>query len=283
MVLAMALLQLLGSLTYPIAKVGLEHIEPFTFAFYRYLLASSALLLMVRFTKRQPPIERKDWRHIAVLGALIIIFNQTLYLVGQHLTGAGHGAVLFATTPVWVFVLAVIHLKERPRWRRTLGFVLATCGVLTIMLGGAITISTDYLIGDLILLVSVLAWAYYTVFGKRLVEKYGALRMTAYALSIGSLLYMPFGLYRAVTFDYSSTPLAAWGSVIYLALGLSSVVYVLWYWLLKYLDASRIAVYHNVQPVIATTVAYVFLGEPLTATFIVGGLVVLVGVITTEI
>lgn len=283
MVLAMGLLQVMGSLTYPIAKFGLEHIEPFTIAFYRYLLASGALLLLVQFTHRRPPVAREDWKHIAALGVLIIIFNQTLYLVGQKLTGAGHGAVLFATTPVWIFVLALIHLRERPRWRRTLGIILATAGVMTIMLGGAINISTDYLLGDLILLVSVLAWAYYTVFGKRLVEKYGALRMTAYALSIGCLFYAPFGLYFALTFDYSGPPLAAWGSVAYLALGLSGVVYVLWYWLLKYLDASRIAVYHNIQPVIASSVAYMFLGEPLTAPFIVGGLVVLVGVITTEL
>ena len=89
--------------------------------------------------------------------------------------------------------------------------------------------------------------------------------------------------YRAVVFDYSQVTLAAWGSVAYMALGLSVFVYVLWYWLLKQLDASKIAVYHNVQPIIASGIAYVYLAEPLTMMFIVGGLIVLAGVIITEV
>jgi len=83
-------------------------------------------------------------------------------------------------------------------------------------------------------------------------------------------------------YDYSQATLGAWGAVLYMALGLSVFVYVLWYWLLKYMDASRIAVYHNIQPVIATVVAYIFLGETLTVPFIIGGLIVLAGVITSE-
>ena len=56
----------------------------------------------------------------------------------------------------------------------------------------------------------------------------------------------------------------------------------MWYWVLKYMEASRLAVYHNIQPIIASAIAYFWLGEPLTMAFIVGGLIVLVGVIVTE-
>ena len=107
-------------------------------------------------------------------------------------------------------------------------------------------------------------------------------RITAYALASGSALYFPFGLYHAIRFDYSAVTIAAWGSVAYMAVGLSLVVYVLWYWVLKYMDASRIAVFHNVQPVLATVVSVLWLGERLTGTFMVGGLVVLAGVIIAE-
>ena len=117
---------------------------------------------------------------------------------------------------------------------------------------------------------------------EKLVEKYGAIRITAYSLAIGSTVYLPFGLIFAVQYDYSQATLAAWGSVAYMAIGLSVVVYVLWYWFLKQFDASRIAVYHNMQPVIASAGAYFFLGEPLTTVFVIGGLAVLAGVIITE-
>jgi drug/metabolite transporter (DMT)-like permease len=93
---------------------------------------------------------------------------------------------------------------------------------------------------------------------------------------------MPFGLVFALKYDYSQATLGAWFSVVYMAIGLSGFVYVLWYWLLKYLEASRIAVYHNVQPIIASFVAYAFLGESLSTVFLVGGAIVIAGVIVTE-
>jgi len=279
---AMIVLQSLGGICYPIAKYGLNIIEPFTFAFFRYILSSLVLLTMVYMKKREPRIERTDWWKIIGLGAIIIPFNQTLFLVGQSLTGAGHGAFLFATTPVWIFILATIHLREKATVRRAVGIAVATGGVMGIMWSGLADFGWEYLRGDLIIVVSVIAWAYYTIFGKKLVRKYGALRMTAYSLSFGAILYFPFGVYHALQYDYSQATLAAWGSGAYMAIALSAIVYVLWYWLLKYLDASRIAVYHNIQPVIASIVAYTVLGESLSAVFLIGGAVVIVGVVITE-
>ena len=279
---AMIVLQSLGGICYPIAKYGLSIIEPYTFAFFRYILSSIVLLAMVYVKKREPRIERADWWKIIGLGAIIIPFNQTLFLVGQSLTGAGHGAFLFATTPIWVFVLAVLHLREKSTVRRAVGIAVATGGVMSIMWSGLADFGWEYLRGDLIIIVSVIAWAYYTIFGKQLVRKYGALRMTAYSLSLGAILYFPFGAYHALQYDYSQATLAAWGSVAYMAIALSVVVYVLWYWLLKYFDASRIAVYHNIQPIIASIVAYTILGESLSAVFLIGGAVVIVGVVITE-
>jgi drug/metabolite transporter (DMT)-like permease len=133
-----------------------------------------------------------------------------------------------------------------------------------------------------IIIIAVLVWVLYTILGKPLVVKYGALRTTAYALASGSAVYFPFGLYRAVTFDYSAVTAGAWISVLYVALGVSIGSYVLWYWLIKNMDVTRVAVFHNLGPIIATSVAVVFLGEPLTWSFIAGGGIVLAGVMVTE-
>lgn len=282
LITAIVVLQVVASFAYPIAKYGLAIIEPFTFAFYRFILASSVLLILTRLKGYDRPIDRSDYMRIFLLGVLIIPLNQTLFLFGQSLTAAGHGAFIFATTPMFIFVLALIHLRENYSHRRLVGVVAALTGVATIMLSGGIEVSRQYLIGDLIIMVSVVAWAYYTIIGKALVRKYGALRITAYALSSGSALYFPFGLYHAMRFDYSGVTFAAWGSVVYMAVGLSLVVYVLWYWVLKYMEASRIAIFHNVQPVLATVIAALWLGEQLTGTFIIGGLVVLTGVLIAE-
>ena len=273
----------MGALTFPIAKFGLQFIEPFTFAFYRFGISSIVLLIVVRLMKHAIPIEKRDYWKIIGLGFLIIPFNQTTFLVGQSMTGAGHGSLLFATVPIWIFIGALIHLKEKAVLRRIVGIVVAMAGVVVVMATGAVEISTEYLWGDLLILVAVIAWAYYALMGKRLVMKYGAIRVTAYALISGSLLYFPFGLWTASRIDYSAIPVSAWLTVAYVALGVSVGAYVLWYWVLKYMEASRIAVFHNVQPLIAVAVAYVWLNEPLGLSFIVGGVIILAGMVIAEL
>lgn len=275
--------QTISALCFPIAKYGLATFEPFTFAFYRFAISAIILVAIVKYREQGLPIERGDWWKIIGLGFIIIPINQTFYLWGQSLTGAGHAAVLFATTPVWVFVLAVIYLREKLLWRRVLGSAIALVGALTIVSSGAIRIGTEYLAGDLIVMVSVWAWSAYIVFGKPLAEKYGAIRVTAYALASGTVMYAPFGIYRAVQFDYSNTNLAGWLSVLYLALGVSVAAYTIYYWLLKQIPAVRLAVFSNIQPVIATAVAFFALGEIPGTAFFAGAVVVLTGVIITEV
>ena len=274
--------QILGALSFPVSKYGLEFIEPFTFAFYRFVIASVSLLAVVHFRKKTIKIEKQDYLKIIGLGILIIPLNQLLFLTGQSYTTASHGALLFATTPIWILAAAIIHLKERPNFKRILGIILAITGVGVVMTSGAINLGTDYLLGDFLILIAVIAWAYYTVLGKKLVQKYGAFRVTAYALSFGSLLYMPFGIYKASSFDYSSVPIEAWWSVIYMAIGTSVIAYVLWYWVLKYLEASRIALFQNFQPFIAALVAYIWLSEPISTALVVGGLIAITGILIAE-
>jgi drug/metabolite transporter (DMT)-like permease len=274
--------QFLGGLTFPVAKYGLQQIEPFTFAFYRFGISALVLLLINRLRGHRIPVEKKDYPKIIGLGFLIIILNQTMYLTGQKLTGASHGALLFATVPIWIFLGGLFFLKEKFIWRRAIGIGLGLIGVVFIMASGAIEIDRNYLLGDLIILVAVLSWSAYSILGKPLVMKYGAFRITAYALASGSAMYFPFGLYRSLTFDYSGVTAGAWLSLAYVALGVSVVAYALWYWLVKNMDITRLAVFHNIEPVIASIVAFIFLDETLTWSFIAGGIIVLAGVLITE-
>lgn len=280
---ALASQQLLSALAFPIAKFGLTQIEPYTFAFFRFIISATVLFTLVNLNRFPNPIEKKDYFKFLGLGLLIIPFNQTAYLVGQRMTSAGHGAILFATVPLWMFITGMIHLKEKFVWRRGIGVLLGMIGVLIILGGGAATFSTRYLWGDLIVLEAVLAWVYYSILGKPLVMKYGAFRVTAYSLAFGTLFYLPFGFYKALNFNYSGVSIGAWFSVLYYSLGISVTAYILWYWLLKHMEATRLAVFNNIQPVIASLVALLFFGEPIGPGLLVGGSIVLTGVLITEI
>ena len=102
-------------------------------------------------------------------------------------------------------------------------------------------------------------------------------------LVYGSLVYMPFGLIVALRYDYQYINYQGWLSIVYMAVVVSIFGYVIWYWVLKYLEASQVAVLQNIQPVAATALAAVMLGEPITPNLIVGGIIVIAGVVLAQI
>lgn len=283
LILGICVVQFLGAISYPIARYGLTQIDPFVFAFYRFIIAGAILFGLTRVTRQSPPIEKPDLLRILGLGALIIGLNQLLFLLGQSMTAASHGAIVYATQPVWIYLFSLALGKEQFNWRQVGGIIFAVVGAVVIVASAAKGGDAATLTGDLILFVSVCAWAVYVVLGRPLVQKYGALRVTAYALSFGSLLYSPYGLWLAIQTDYSQVPMGVWGSVLFMALGISIIVYVIIYWLIKYMDASRVAVIHNVQPVVATAVAWMFLGETVGVVFVVGSIIVMAGVLLSEL
>ncbi len=277
-------MQVIGSLGYPITVYGLKTIDPYTFAFFRFVLCAVVVMTgQLIWGEKTPPIEKKDWPRIVLLGILIIPMNQLLFLVGQSMTAAGHSAVLFSTMPLWILIFSVIILKEKLMIRQIVGTIAAIAGVIVIVTGGAITLGKSYLLGDLIVVGSVFAWVFYTILGKSLVRKYGPFRMTAYTLAIGTLFYLPYGFYHVLHADYSQATTGAWLTVVYMALAMSIVGYSLWYWALKYTDAAKLGLYYNVQPIIATSVAFLVLHEPIGLPFVIGSLIVLAGVLTAEL
>lgn len=275
--------QLLAAFAFPVAKLGLNELDPFVYAFFRFSLSSMIFLPILYFLHNKQLIIRKDRLKIIIAGLIIIPFNQVLFLVGQSKTSASHSSLLFATIPIFLYILAILFLKEKPTMRRSIGILIASGGVFVILSGGKVEFGSEYLFGDLLILIAVLAWAVGTIILKPMAIKYGAFRVTGLALVYGSLVYFPYGLFRAINNSPVNISMTGWMSIAYMAVMVSIVAYFLWYWTLKYMEASRIAVLHNIQPIIATIVAAFLLGETISGTFVLGGCIAIGGVVLAEI
>lgn len=275
--------QTLGALAFPITKIGLRDVPPFTFAFFRFLIASVLLLALLPWLGDKVKIAPRDGIKIALLGVMIVIFNQAFYIWGQSYTSASHGSLLFAFTPIFIYGLSLFVLKERFTVRRMVGTALAVVGAALVVSQRGLDFDLEMLKGDAIILLAVLVWAIYTVYGKPLVEKYGAFKVTCYAAVSGTIAYFPFGLREALNTDLAAISVEGWLAVIYLGTGLSIGAYVLWYWAIKHFEASRVAPFHNIQPIIATYFAYLMIDEIITGQFIVGGILVVCGVLVVEL
>ncbi len=269
--------------TYLAAKRALVELSPFEVALFRFAIAGTFYAALWRWSGVR--IARRDLAALAGLGVLGIPVNQGLFLYGMSLTSPGHGALLYALVPVVVFLLARWRLGERATALKIVGVVLAFTGVVVVLVGrGAVGLSVAGrgLVGDLLILVAVVAWSVWAVAAKPYAERYGVLASTGAAIAAGSAVYLPFGLALSDLSAFGRASAGAWWSVLYLTLLQSVVAYLLYYWALRRSDASRVAIWSNTQPVLTAALAWALHGEAVTATFVVGGAMVIAGVVLTE-
>ena len=132
-------------------------------------------------------------------------------------------------------------------------------------------------------LVAVIAWAFFTILGKKLILKYGALRTTTGMMICGTGLFLPFGTYFSFGFPFGEMNAGDWMGILYLSLGTSVLGYLLWYYALSRIETSKVAVFSNGQPIVATILSMIFLGYTVTGSFVIGGVMTIVGVILTQL
>ncbi len=268
--------------THIVAKAVVTDIDAATLTFVRSLISSAGLLALFIVKEKRLKIEKKDWKMMLMLGFLGLVINQFFYLYGMKFSTAANGALLYATTPVIVLVLSHFMLGERITRRKTVGVILAFVGITVVMFERGVDFSSNYAYGNLMILIAVLAWAFFTILGKPMILKYGAFHTTSVAMILGMFLFLPVGLASSLSFPFTAITPLQWGGILYLGIGTSIVGYVLWYYVLGRIEVSKATVFANGQPIIATLLAIVFLDYTITGQFVVGGVVTITGVVITQ-
>ena len=278
----------LSSGTYIVAKSALAEIPPLPLGLLRFGGASLLLALLLRRLRPKgarlprPEQRRKLW----LLALVAVPLNQGFFLYGLSLSTAAHAALLYTLTPLFVLLLAQALLGEWPGLRTSVGTGVALAGTLWVLFARGLDLSRGPLVGDLLILVAVLAWAVYTAEGREIVARDGALPTIAWTLIGGTLLFLPVGLgslfLPSTRAQLMHASREAWLGVLYLCVMTSVVAYLLWYWALGHLAAARVAVFSNLQPLGTALLAHWFLGEHITGQFLLGALVVIAGVLLAQ-
>lgn len=279
---------LISAGTYLCAKRALQEIPPLPLGLMRFSGASVTLaLLLLRLRppgRRLPP--RAMWRKLLLLSFVAVPINQGLFLYGLHETTAGHAALLYTLTPLFVLLLAQALIGEFPGWRTALGTGLALVGTIFVLLQRGVDLSRGPLFGDLLILIAVIAWAVYTTEGREIVAQAGTLPTIAWTLIGGTLLFLPIGIGALFapanrTWVLHASREAWWGAA-YLTLVASVMAYLFWSFALKRLAAARVAIFSNLQPLGTAFLAHFFLGERVTLAFLAGAAVVIGGVMLAQ-
>lgn len=281
--LAVLAQQLLSSGTHIVAKSITYDINPEAVLFYR--AAISVLFYIILFTLRRKlvkKIAKEDILILFVLGALNIPANQFMFLQSIKLTSPPNVALAYALTPVFVLIIATLFLKERLTWKKSLGVAIAVGGAFIMLFEKGFELNKDHLLGNGIALIASFSWGLYTIVGKRFTRRYGPFYSTGLAMSSGLLIYTPIFLLLPVEHSIVGATTSNWLQLIYLGAITSGVAYALWYYALTKIDASKLAVFNNLQPVFTTIFAIIVFGHELTIPFLVGGLFIIGGVVVTQ-
>ncbi len=273
--------------SFPLTKVALEVLGPTSLAFLRWAISAVILIAWLRWVERgkDPTVLirrmlRQDWFAVLWVSLSGITLFYWLENTALRFTTATNAGVLSNLTSVFMVLIAIAFLRERLGWLEWLVMAVAFGGAVLVSQGaGHLTLSGDGWIGDLMMVVASLFAAAYSIGGKRLAEKYSAAAVMTMVATVGAAFLLPLALLEGL---HLNLPWQAWGVVLLLGVGAGALANAWWLAILARMDASRAALALFLIPVIAAGLSVLLLGEPLTPTIVLGGILVLAGVMAVQ-
>jgi drug/metabolite transporter (DMT)-like permease len=271
---------IMWGISFVATKTALRDVSPTTLIFTRFAIGSVVLLAIVR---ELPPPE--SWPSLALMGFIGVFVHQMLQSYALTMTSAIHTGWLIAISPIWSAILAAIFLRERfGRWKG-IGLIGGTAGALIVITRGDFSPSVLALPstrGDLLILVSTVNWAIYSVVGHPTIRRLGPRRATCGAILFGTLMLAPLFVIRRGWHELPNLSASGWFAVIFLGVGCSALGYLFWYGALEKVEVSRVAAFLHLEPIFTFAAAISVLHESVGATTVVGGLLVVVSVLLTQ-
>ena len=259
-------------------------ITPFSGAFWRFVTALLVLGPYLILTEKRPRLDAKTILVILGIGATGIAIYNFLFLWGLQRVPAGRTAVIIASNPVFVALAAHFLFKERLGTVRILGILVCLAGAsLAIGHGNPLALFSGQLSRhDLGIVAAMLCWAAYSILGKFAVGKISPLAAVTLACLAGVLMLLPFALAEGLATETLRLTLTGWGAILFLGIFGTAIGFVWFYEGLQAIGATRAAVFINITPVSAALLGAVILGEPIDASLVAGGALVLIGVALTN-
>jgi drug/metabolite transporter (DMT)-like permease len=272
-------------LSFVATKAALRELSPITLVATRFALGVALLLLILR-ARRVPVLPPRElWGSLALMGFVGVFVHQILQSFALTMTGAISTGWLIGLTPLWSAVLSAWLLRERFPPAKVAGLALGFAGAALVVTRGqlgAARLALPATKGDLLILISTLNWAVYSVLGHPVLKRLGATRATAGALLFGWLMLMPLFLARAGWREYAHLSGPGWAAVLFLGIACSGLGYLFWYGALEKVPAAAVSALLYLEPLVTLAAGVALLGEKVHLTTMVGGVLVMAGVFLVE-
>ncbi len=272
---------------FSLVKVAMRDFPELAFNAVRLCIASAIFLTALWWTNRSgaarpaPPLSRRDWLRLVTLGVVGHLCYQLLFLGGVKRTSVGNGSLIMGTTPVVVALLTAWVGHERVPPLRWLGAAISFLG-LYIVVGQQVDWTASGHLGDALILLSVLCWATYSVASVPLLRMHSPLVVTGYSITIGAIGYGLVALPTILRVEWSRISALSWALTVASAVFALSLAYLVWYTSVQRAGSTRTAAWSNLTPVMAISIAALWLGESVTWNQVVGSVAIFTGLLITR-
>lgn len=221
------------------------------------------------------------WRLVG-LGIVGQFFYQICFVDGVNRTSVSNSALIIGATPVVVAIASAALGRERITKLHWLGAAVSAFGIYLVVGHGA-DFGGAHLTGDLLVMVSVVCWAVYSMGAASLISRHSPLYVTGMTFAIGAVPYCLFALPALAQIDWRHVSAYVYVSVVLSALLALCLAYLIWYTAIQAIGVARTSLYSNLVPIAAMAVAAVWLNEPITSIKVGGAAAVLTGLWLTRL
>jgi len=266
---------------YVVSKVVLEIIPPFLLVALRLILGALTLALVL-LIRGFPKIPRKQLWQVLGVGLVGYGISLSLQFLGTKLSTAANGSLVTSATPAFVLLFAWILLKEKITPLRLVALFLATLGVVAVIDPRSAQLDPDLFLGNVFLIGAAVTWALYSVLVRMATQNLDVIPFSLIAFLGGLPIVLPAGAWELETLGVGEIGLGVVGGVLFLGIISTALAMVLWNNAFALVDANLASLTFFAQPVVGTLLGWLFLGEQITPLFLLGGLLIGLGLVISS-
>lgn len=261
-------------------KAVLGTLDPYSLLVIRFGIGALFLFLLVLMQRYSLLVSIKYIPHLMILGILGVFVHQLLQATALLTIDASSAGWLISFSPIFTVILSILFLHEKMSIMKSIGMVLAITGVIlvtTTRSGQSFQLAMN--IGFLLMILSTLNWAVYSVLLKSLKIPYPPIVVTFYMCLLGLILTTPLIIRNRGWKTLSMLNHSEWAHLLFLGVFVSGIAY--WYWAkaLEILEASKVSMFLYLEPIATLIAAVLLLNEKVFLISVVGGIIIIIGVI----
>ncbi len=283
-VLALIITNIIWGAASPIFKLALTNIPPFTLAFIRFFFGG--LIFLPFALTRWQKMRLFDWWEMMLVGFFGVSVNITFFFLGLPKTTSINAPIIASAGPVFLFILSVIFLKERPRFKVLIGMLVALAGVMVIIFSPVIAnnqkLHWGEIEGNFFFVLATLGAVLQTLVCKKVMKRFNPYQVSAVSFLFGSATFTPMMIRELDYWRFDWLNFNGWLGIIFGVFFSTALAYFLFYYGVSKIQAQEVGLYTYIDPVVAVIIALPLLHEIPTVYYFFGSWLVFGGIYIAE-